>query len=86
MPLIAALEEQLVPEADAEHRPVAPRQLAHRVAETRIPQGSGGNRERADPGEHHAVAREDRGRVALMTGSAPATWSARSTLRRLPTP
>ena len=61
--LVARLEEQLVPEADAEHRALAPRDVTHRSAESGLLQRTRSDRERADARKHHTVARHDHVRI-----------------------
>ena len=80
MPFVAALEQQLMAEAHAEDRPLAARQLTHRVAKPGLRQRPCGDRECANSGKHHTVARNDHVRVAadhrLCAGDAERTLHA----------
>ncbi len=61
--LIARLEEQLVPEADAEHGAPSPRELTYRTGKSRLLQRMGSDREGAHARKHHTVACHDHIRI-----------------------
>ena len=86
LPLLAPLEEQLMSKAHTEHRGAGASKPAHRVTKPGIAQCARGDCERAHPGSTTPSQRAIVRGSLLITGCAPATWSARSTLRTLPTP
>ncbi len=56
---VARLEQQLMTEADAQHRTAGRRHAANGITEAALTQGTRRDREGADTGEHHAIARRD---------------------------
>ena len=83
--LVALLEEQLEPDADAEHGPAVGHAVAQHVRERPEPCGRA-SRTWPTPATIASGASATSAGSLVTTGSAPARASAEQTLRRLPAP
>ena len=69
--LVAAVEQQLQAEADAEERPAGADVSQHGVAEAGVAELGDGVPERPDPGQHHLVGGRHPVRVRGYLGRRP---------------